>query len=94
MARHLVMGLPQRTLVAAGPIEVDGRNAWTQTFDTLEAGRGARLKTVTLVLDRCTLDWILMAAGSPPFEEAERAFDAWWQGFRLAPEANPAEGDG
>jgi hypothetical protein len=53
-----------------------------------------RVKTVTLVLDRCTLDWILAAGGSRPFEQAERAFDSWWQAFRFAPEADPAEEGG
>jgi hypothetical protein len=78
----------------AGPATLAGRKAWTQTFDTLQGGAGVRVKTVTLVLDRCTLDWILAAGGSRPFEQAERAFDSWWQAFRFAPEADPAEEGG
>lgn len=82
MARHLVIGLPkQRTLVAAGPTRVDGRDAWTQTFDTVQGGVSVRVKTVTLVAADCSFDWILMSAGS--FELAEQAFDAWWGSFRL-----------
>ena len=40
-----------------------------------------RIKTVTLVLDDCSFDWILVAAG--PFEAAEAAFDDWWASFHL-----------
>jgi hypothetical protein len=94
MARQLVIGVSPRTLRQAGPVLVDGRNGWTQTFDTLRDGVGVRVKTVTLVLERCTLDWVLAAAGSRHFEEAERAFDAWWQAFRVAPQTGPAEEDG
>lgn len=81
MARHLVIGLPERTLVAAGPTQVDGRDAWTQTFDTVQGGVSVRVKTVTLVADGCSFDWILATAAA--FEPAEQAFDAWWGSFRL-----------
>jgi hypothetical protein len=94
MARELVIGVSPRVLRQAGPVLFNARNAWTQTFDTLQGGVGVRVKTVTLVVDRCVLDWILAVAGSRPFEDAERAFDAWWQAFRLAPEAGPAEEGG
>ena len=83
MARHLVIGLPERTLVAAGPTQVDGRDAWTQTFDTVQKDASVRVKTVTLVAGGCCFDWILMSSGA--FEPAEQAFDAWWGSFRLAP---------
>ena len=83
MARHLLIGLREHALVAAGPTQVDGRKAWTQTFDTLQEGVFLRVKTVTLVAAGCSFDWILMTAGS--FEPAEQAFDAWWGSFRLAP---------
>ena len=83
MARHLLIGLREHALVAAGPTQVDGRKAWTQTFDTLQEGVSLRVKTVTLVAAGCSFDWILMTAGS--FEPAEQAFDAWWGSFRLAP---------
>ena len=83
MARHLLIGLPERTLVVAGPARVDGRNAWTQTFDIVQEGVSARVKTVTLVAAGCSFDWILATAGA--FEPAEQAFDAWWGSFRLAP---------
>ena len=81
MARHLVIGLGDRTVVAAGPLEVEGHSGWTQTFDTLRDGVPVRIKTVTLVVGRCSFDWILAAAG--PIEPAEASFDAWWGSFRL-----------
>lgn len=83
MARHLMMGLRERTMLVSAPLVVEGRKAWTQTFEMeRDAGR-VRVKTVTLVAGGCTFDWILASAGS--FDLAERAFDAWWQSFRLGP---------
>ena len=35
---------------------------------------------MTLVAGTCTYDWVLAASGGDT-AEAERAFDAWWQGF-------------
>jgi hypothetical protein len=81
MARHLVIGLPNRNLVQAGPLVVAGRNAWTQTFDTVRDDVTVRVKTVTVVVGDCTLDWILSA--TEPFQAAEASFDAWWQSIRL-----------
>jgi hypothetical protein len=83
MARHLVIGLPERTLVAEGPIQVAGREGWAQTFDTVQEGVSVRVKTVTLVAGGCSFDWILATAAA--FEPAEQAFDAWWGSFRLDP---------
>lgn len=94
MARQLVIGVSPRALRQAGPVLVDGRDGWTQTFDTLRDGVGVRVKTVTLVVGRCTLDWVLAAAGSGDFEGAERAFDAWWATFRIAPPSGPVEAGG
>ena len=83
MARHLLFGLPERTLVEAGPTQVDGRDAWTQTFDTVQGDVSVRVKTVTLVAGGCCFDLILMSPGA--FAPAEQAFDAWWRSFRLDP---------
>ena len=83
MARHLLFGLRERTLVAAGPTQVDGLDAWTQTLDTVQEDVSVRVKTVTLVAADCSFDWILMTAAD--FEPAEQAFDAWWGSFRLDP---------
>ncbi len=90
LARHLLIGVPDRTLRAAGPDEVDGRSAWTQTVDV--AG-GVRLKTVTTVMDDCVVDWILAAPADANFAPAERAFDRWRETFRLEGRSS-AEGGG
>jgi hypothetical protein len=82
-ARNLLIGLPERTLVTAGPTQVDGRDAWTQTFDMVQEGGSVRVKTVTLVVADCSFDWTLATSGD--FEPAEQAFDAWWGSFRLDP---------
>ena len=92
MARHLLFGLRERTLVAAGPTQVDGRDAWSQTLDTVQEGVSVRVKTVTLVAAGCSFDWILMTPGA--FEPAEQAFDAWWGSFRLAPRYNEGSDEG
>ena len=84
MSRHLVIGVDGQLLQQAGPAVVDGRNAWTQTFDTPE---GVRIKTVTTVTGDCVIDWILAAQRGPGFEDAERVFDAWWLASRLPEEA-------
>lgn len=89
MARHLVIGVRERTVRQAGPVPVSGGTGWTQTFDTLHDGVGVRVKTVTLVGRGCTFDWTLVAAGR--FEEAEPSFDAWWGSFRLDGAEPPAE---
>jgi hypothetical protein len=81
MARHLVIGVEDRTLVRAGPVRVAGRSGWTQTLETRRGDVPVLVKTVTLVVGDCTFDWILVAAG--PFAPAEGAFDRWWASFRL-----------
>jgi hypothetical protein len=75
----------------AGPAVVDGRDAWTQTFDTPE---GVRIKTVTVVAGDCVIDWILAAQQNPSFGDAERAFDTWWSASRLPEEAAGSEEGG
>jgi hypothetical protein len=91
LSRHLVIGVDGQLLQQAGPAVVDGRNAWTQTFDTPE---GVRIKTVTAVVGDCVIDWILAAQRGPGFEDAERAFDAWWSASRLPEEATESEQGG
>ena len=89
LARHLLIGLPEHVLRQQGPLEVAGLVGWGQTFDTLDAERSGavvRVKTVTLVAGRCSVDWILSARQG--FEAAEPAFDAWLQSFRY--EGGPA----
>ncbi len=75
LARHLRIGQPAYTLRQAGPVAIGARQAWTQTLDAGSAGAVVRVKTVTLVVESCTLDWILVAGDA--FEDAEPDFDAW-----------------
>jgi hypothetical protein len=82
MARHLMIGIPERTLRQAGPFLVAGRSGWTQTFDARLEGRTVRIQTVTLVTAGCSYDLILVAAGDP--EPAQRAFEAWVEGFTVS----------
>jgi hypothetical protein len=89
LARHLVIGVDRQTLQQAGPTEVDGHNAWTQTFDTAE---GVRIKTVTAVAGDCVIDWILAARPDEHFDAAEADFDAWWSASRLPVDAGSSKG--
>ena len=88
MARHLTIGVPDLTLLAAGPVALEGRSGWAQTFDTRKEGVRVRVKTVTLVASDCTFDWVLVTPG--PWPPAETAFDSWWGSFRLGPEYDAA----
>jgi hypothetical protein len=83
MARHLLIGLRHREIVASTPVAVDGRSGWQQTFEIHGDPSGVRVETVTVVVGDCTLDWIL--AGRAEDTESEAAFEAWWQSFRLDP---------
>ena len=76
LARQLLIGLDERFRVASGPVEVAGRPAWSQTFETREGGQRIRVKSVTLTTGPCTFDWVLVAPGD--FGEAEQEFDRWW----------------
>lgn len=82
MARHLMIGIPERTLRQAGPFLVAGRSGWTQTFDARLEGRTVRIQTVTLVTSGCAYDLMLVAAGDP--EPAQRSFQAWVEGFTVS----------
>ncbi len=80
LARHLTIGFERPALRHAGPIELDGRTGWTQTFEAADAASPVRVKTVTVVCGDCIVDWILTARRG--FEAAEPLFDAWWASFR------------
>ena len=83
MARHLLIGIRDRDLVASRPIEIDGHGGWQQIFEVRGAATRVRVETITLVAGRCTLDWIL--AGPAGEGSGEAAFEAGWQSFRLDP---------
>ena len=81
MARHLLIGVPDRELESAGPVEVAGLDGWSQTFVSGDAP-SVRIKTITVVRGDCTVDWVLASTGD--FATAETDFDAWWQSFDAA----------
>ena len=89
MARHLVIGIPERVLREGGPREIAGRSGWLQSFDARLDGRTVRIKTLTLVAGDCAYDLLLVAEGD--HAPAERAFDAWAASFELTRDAG-AEG--
>jgi len=82
MARHLMIGIPERTLRQAGPVLVGGRSGWAQTFDARLEGRTVRIQTLTLVTSGCAYDFLVVAAGDP--EPARQVFEAWVESFSLA----------
>lgn len=81
MARHLVIGIPDRTLREGGPHEIAGRSGWLQSFDARLDGRTLRIRTLTLVSGDCAYDLLLVAGGDGA--AAERVFDAWADSFAL-----------
>jgi hypothetical protein len=87
MARHLMIGIPERTLRQAGPAQVAGRAAWTQTFDARLEGRTVRVQTVTLLAGACAYDFLMVASGETG--PAERDFAAWVESFSI-PEVDTA----
>lgn len=91
LAWHLMIG-SKRTLRRSQAVELGPLEGWTLTFDTLLDGVAVRVKTVTLVHDRCSYDWILSA--NHGFEESEPSFDAWWRSFEPDPRPAPPEVEG
>ncbi len=90
LARQLLIGVEDRTLRQAGPVLIAGRNGWGQLFEVRNGTRTARLKTITVVVDQCVVDWVLV--GTSDFGVVERSFDAWWSTFQLpASSADAAE---
>ncbi len=85
LVRHLVIGLPERTLLREGEVRVDGRAGWSQTWRTRRAER--ELKAVSVVAGGCVYDWVLVAP--PGSSSVEASFDRWWGSFRL-PEPAPS----
>ena len=79
LARSLLIGVDQRVLRQSGPVAVGSLQGWSQVVDVEESGRVRRLKTVTLLAERCSYDFLLIAGDD--FEGLEPGFDAWWGGF-------------
>ncbi len=78
-ARHLLIGVSPRTVRQSGPVAVGPYGGWTQVVDVGEGEGALRLKTLTLLVEDCTYDFVLTARGD--FAALEPAFDEWWQSF-------------
>ncbi len=81
MARHLVIGIPERTLREGGPRQIAGQSGWGQTLDARLGQKTVRIKTLTFVAADCVYDLLLVTEGE--FEPAEKTFDAWAESFSL-----------
>jgi hypothetical protein len=89
LSRQLTIGTSRDRMLTAGPLEHDGDDGWSQTFDTEEGGVTLRIKAVTLLSGVCVYDWLLVAPGEQPFERAEPGFDAWMESFVSPRAAQP-----
>lgn len=86
-ARSLLIGVEKKALRQSGPVGVGPWPGWSQIVEVGDERRTLQLKTVTLVAEDCTVDFLLLAGED--FESAEPVFDAWWQSFEKA--ASPLE---
>jgi hypothetical protein len=88
LARHLVVGLPDRSRLEARAVEGDGRPGWLQRYELKLDATTRRLTTVTVVMGRCVVDFVLVEPGAEPGSEAE--FERWWGSFRWAAQPGSA----
>ena len=86
-ARSLLIGVEPKALRQSGPVAVGPWPGWSQELDVGEPQRPLHLKTVTLVAEDCTVDFLLLAGDD--FEASVPGFDAWWQSFEKS--GAPAE---
>lgn len=85
LARHLVIGLPDRSLLQAGAVELEGQPGWAQRYEVQVEGRTHLLSSVTVVTHGCVIDFALVEPGSSQISQA--AFERWWRSFRWSAEA-------
>ncbi len=81
LARHLMIGTPDRKSRAAGRLDHHGNEGWWQMMDSVENGEDVRIKTVTLVGGGCVFDWVLISSRPATFVAVEPLFDRWWASF-------------
>ena len=86
-ARSLLIGVERKTLRQSGPVMIGPWPGWSQLFDVGEPEQPLHLKTVTVVAQDCTVDFLLLAGDD--FDAAEPGFDAWWKSFERS--GAPAE---
>ena len=79
LARGLLIGVAPLRLRQSGPVAVGPWPGWSQVADVDVEGRERHLKTVTLVAEGCTVDFLLVAGDD--FESVEPGFDGWWKSF-------------
>jgi hypothetical protein len=81
-ARSLLIGIDQKELRQSGPVAVGPWPGWSQVLDVGGDAQPLHLKTVTVVANGCTVDFLLLAGDD--FDTAEASFDPWWQSFEMA----------
>lgn len=87
LARSLWIGVQATALRQSGPVAVGAIGGWSQVVDVGEdPTRVLHMKTVTLVAEECTVDFVLLARDD--FAALEPDFDRWWQSFE-SPVAPP-----
>jgi hypothetical protein len=84
-ARNLRLGLGATRLIFSAPTAHLRAQGWTQAFETDLDDRTAYVESITLVVDRCTYDLVLVAPRAAP--DLVRAFSDWWNGFVPPPVA-------
>ena len=80
LARHLVIGLRDRTRLEAGAVLVDGRPGWLQRYDVTVDASTRRLTSVTTVVRECVIDFVLVEPH--PASGSAQEFERWWGSFR------------
>jgi hypothetical protein len=80
-AYGLLIGVEQKRLLQSGPVAVGPWPGWSQRVDVGDQARPLHMKTVTIVAQSCTVDFLLLAGDD--FESAEAIFDRWWQSFEM-----------
>ena len=80
LARHLVIGLPDRSLLEARAVVVDGRPGWLQRYELSVDAATRRLTSVTTVVRECVIDFVLVEPH--PASGSAQEFERWWGSFR------------
>ncbi len=82
LARQLTTGISPTRWQRRESVTVAGREGWLQEFEFEISDRKRTMKTVTVVANRCSYDWVLVAGST--YDIAVESFDGWWSSFRFA----------
>ena len=74
LARHLLVGLRDRTMIEANEVQVNGRVASHRLLEGRMSDERVRIESYTLKSDRCVYDLLYVAAPD--------VFDAWRGDFQ------------